>query len=80
MDINSGEVMEGHNGDSQEKARLAITLFHDNSIRVDGPIGDKLLAYGMLQYARAAIFEKHLMDKLAPKRNGGIIQRFTRGH
>ncbi len=47
-----------------EKARMTIVLMSDGRIHVNGPIGDRVLAYGMLECAREVI---HEYAKLGPQ-------------
>ncbi len=63
-------------------ARLVIQMYEDRSLKVEGTINDKVIAYGLLESARDAIFEKHLSDKQRAiiKSNGGSgILGFVRG-
>lgn len=62
-----------------EVARLTISLFEDKTIRVEGPIGDKGLSYGMLGLARDAIFEHHLRSGVKNGQDKHRIINFIRG-
>ena len=45
-----------------EKTELTLTITLDlntNNISILGPINDKVVAYGMIEFARDAIFEHH---------------------
>ena len=64
----------------QVKAVLTITMFDDGSISVNGPIGDKVLSYGLLESARDAIFEKHLRTVKGSNGRGFIDFIRTKGH
>ena len=70
MDTESG------NAQTEEKpikAVLTITLLQDQTIKVEGPISDKFISYGMLESAKDAIFETHFMNRLKPKNGNGIL-------
>ena len=60
-------------------ARLVIEMRADSSIRVEGCVADKVLAYGLLQAAKDAIFEKHFEKKLTPINTNGKMLSFLRG-
>ena len=60
-------------------ARLVIEMRADSSIRVEGCVADKVLAYGLLQAAKDAIFEKHFEKKLTPINTNGKMLNFLRG-
>lgn len=61
----------------QPRAQLIITLNHDGTINVTGPVQDKLFAYGMLECAKQAIMQqKNPAPQITPVRslpnfNGG---------
>jgi hypothetical protein len=38
-----------------QEITLSITLAHDGSVRVNGPISDKMVSYALLEMARDAI-------------------------
>lgn len=59
---------------------LTIRVNPNGSVTVHGPINDKILAYGMLEAARDAIFE-HSMRQIASiiKPNGGGMLSRLRG-
>jgi len=48
----------------KEKTKLTITLYEDDSIKVEGPVSNKAVAYGMLALAKDAIFELNLTEQL----------------
>lgn len=70
--------MDQESGEPKEVARLVITLFDNQAVKVEGPIKNKQMSYGMLEVARDAIFEQHFMDRLKPKNGNGILS-FVRG-
>ena len=49
------------------RAQLIIVLEQDGKINVNGPIGDKLLCYGMLECAKSAIKD------YVPPQGGGLV-------
>ena len=51
---------------SQVRARLVITIMDDGRINLEGPIGDKLYCYGVLECAKDAI-RRHC-DEPKPER------------
>jgi len=59
------------------KAQMTITVEDNDSINVNGPIGDKVLAYGLLEAARDAVQGYHArlaMQAMQAKGNGsGLI-------
>lgn len=59
-------------------ARLIIEQVKDGAIRIQGPIGDKILSYGLLDCARDAIFEHHQKLGNVIKSNGHGILNFIR--
>ena len=63
---------EQKSGNQQEfKAQMVITLWPDDTISLTGPVQSKMISYGMLEYARDAIFEHHERLKRAkPTSNG----------
>ena len=75
--------MVAESAESNEKTTLVITLnLETNNISIQGPINDKVLAYGMLEFARDAIFEHHkkLESEKIIKVNGQRnIMSFVRG-
>ena len=45
---------------TEKELTLTITLnLETNTISILGPINDKVVAYGMIEFARDAIFEHH---------------------
>lgn len=42
-----------------EELQLVITMGANGALNVSGPIQNKLLAYGMLEMAREAIYQHH---------------------
>lgn len=60
-----------------ERAKLVITMYEDQSIKVDGPIGERVLCYGMLECAKDALFE-YAADCKRKKSNGHGIINFVR--
>jgi hypothetical protein len=44
---------------TQQDIELTITLTRSGDINVSGPIGDKILAYGMLEVAKDIINDHH---------------------
>ena len=71
--------MEVESGEPKEVARLIISVFDNQSVRVDGPIADKILSYGMLASAKDAIYEFHQQQGQNKKANGNGIIKFVRG-
>ncbi len=61
----------------QVKAEMVITLFDDDSISLTGPVSNRVIAYGMLEAAHDAIFEKSLVTNA--KANGGGVRSFLNG-
>ena len=52
---------------------MVITLWQDDTISLTGPIASKMISYGMLEFARDAIFEHHeKINRLSKNSNGGI--------
>lgn len=66
---------------STQSVILTIIMNPDGTIRVDGPINNKVLSYGMLDLAKDAIFEHHmkLIQSKLIKPNGHGIMDFVRG-
>lgn len=60
---------------------MTITLSPDGSVKVVGPISQKLLAYGLLEAARDLIHEHHIALAMSntPKKNGGGLISHLRG-
>lgn len=46
---------------------LTITMDKDGSVRVSGPIGNKVLCYGILESAREAIADWHKAQAQGPQ-------------
>ena len=65
-------------GDVKPEIVLTITLSPSGLISVNGPIQDKVLAYGMLEYAKDAIYDHHV--KVSAKANGKRFTFLTNGH
>lgn len=49
--------------DPDAPIQLIISMFPDGRINVSGPIGNKAMAYSMLELARDAIYEYHHKQK-----------------
>lgn len=74
-------VTEGKEDLSKTMVLVISLNLETNNISIQGPINDKVLAYGMLEFARDAIFEHHKkLEKTAiiPV-NGNGIMNFVRG-
>jgi hypothetical protein len=56
--------------------KLVVTLDVDNSIKVEGPTHDKVLCYGMLEWAKEAISEFHRKGQNVEVAEGAAGQQF----
>lgn len=48
------------------KAVIRITLYEDDTLDFSGPISNRVVCYGMLEYAKDAIFEKSIINNAKP--------------
>ena len=65
-----------------EPIRMTIELSLDGNIQVNGPIDNKVLAYGLLQAAQDAIFRHHeelRKNKIQAANGNHRIINFIRG-
>lgn len=58
--------MEDPAGGPPEPIKLTITLNPDMNVTVSGPVGNKLVCYGMLEMAKEAISRQQIQPTIAP--------------
>ena len=69
---------------TQRSVTLSVTLQPDQSVQFQMPMGNKILAYGMLELARAQLDKLYLMEELQKSqasRGGiaGLVKRMNGG-